>query len=69
MAKPSQEVYMLQLHGWGGADMLTLFDPRAAQLTSIAEKRRPIGSAILSYARGLWALGNHSVPHPSPLPA
>ena len=30
IAKNFKEVYMLQLHGWGGADMLNLFDPPAA---------------------------------------
>jgi len=42
MAKHFREVYLLQLHGWGGADMLNLFDPSGHKLTSIAEKRRPI---------------------------
>jgi hypothetical protein len=42
MAKHFKEVYMLQLHGWGGADMLNLFDPTGQKLTSIEEKRRPI---------------------------
>ena len=42
MAKRFKEVYLLQLHGWGGADMLNLFDPSGGKLTSIEEKRRPI---------------------------
>ncbi len=42
MAKHFKEVYLLQLHGWGGADMLNLFDPEGRKLTSIEEKRRPI---------------------------
>ena len=42
MAKQFREVYLLQLHGWGGADMLNLFDPSGRKLTSVAEKRRPI---------------------------
>ena len=42
IAKHCKEVYMLQLHGWGGADMVNLFDPSGRKLTSIEEKRRPI---------------------------
>ena len=42
MAKHFKEVYMLQLHGWGGADMLNLFDRSGRKLTSIEKKRRPI---------------------------
>jgi hypothetical protein len=42
MAKHFKEVYMLQLHGWGGADMLNMFDPSGRKLTSIGDKRRPI---------------------------
>jgi hypothetical protein len=42
LAKHYREVYMLQLHGWGGADMVNLFDPSGRKLTSIEEKRRPI---------------------------
>jgi hypothetical protein len=42
IAKNFKEVYMLQLHGWGGADMLNLFDPAGRRLTSTEEKRRPI---------------------------
>ncbi len=42
IAKNFKEVYMLQLHGWGGADMLNLFDPAGRRLTATEEKRRPI---------------------------
>lgn len=42
IAKNFKEVYMLQLHGWGGADMLNLFDSSGRKLTSIEQKRRPI---------------------------
>jgi hypothetical protein len=42
IAKNFKEVYLLQLHGWGGADMLNLFDPSGRRLTATEEKRRPI---------------------------
>ena len=42
IAKHFKRVFNLQLHGWGGADMLNLFDPAGRKLTSIEEKRRPI---------------------------
>ena len=42
IAKHFKNVFMLQLHGWGGADMLNLFNPDGNKLTSIEEKRRPI---------------------------
>lgn len=42
MAKHFKDVYLLQLHGWGGADMLNLFDPMGNKLTSREEKCRPI---------------------------
>ena len=55
MAKRFQEVYLLQLHGWGGADMLNLFDPSGHKLTSIAEKRRPIAPRFQTSARTMGA--------------
>ena len=55
MAKRFQEVYLLQLHGWGGADMLNLFDPSGHKLTSIAEKRRPIAPRSQTSARTMGA--------------
>ena len=55
IAKPYQEIYMLQLHGWGGADMLNLFDPSGRKLTSIAEKRRPIAPRAQLSARTMGA--------------
>ncbi|PYJ40093.1 MAG: hypothetical protein DME86_13100, partial [Verrucomicrobia bacterium] len=33
VAKHFKEVYMLQLHGWGGADMVNIFDPSGRRLT------------------------------------
>jgi hypothetical protein len=35
-------VYLCQLHGWGGADMLNLFDAAGRPLTDISAKRRAI---------------------------
>jgi hypothetical protein len=55
MAKHFKEVYMLQLHGWGGADMLNLFDPTGQKLTSIEEKRRPIAPRAQIGARMMGA--------------
>src|SRR6516164_4314799 len=55
MAKHFKEVYMLQLHGWGGADMLNLFDPSGRKLTSIADKRRPIAPRSQTSARAMGA--------------
>jgi hypothetical protein len=55
MAKQFTEVYMLQLHGWGGADMLNLFDPAGHKLTSIEEKRRPIAPRSQVSARTMGA--------------
>ena len=55
MAKHFKEVYMLQLHGWGGADMLNLFDPLGRKLTSIEEKRRPIAPRSQISARAMGA--------------
>ena len=55
MAKHFKEVYMLQLHGWGGADMLNLFDPSRRKLTSVEEKRRPIAPRSQKSARAMGA--------------
>jgi hypothetical protein len=55
IAKRFREVYMLQLHGWGGADMLNLFDPSGRQLTSIEDKRRPIAPRSQISARRMGA--------------
>jgi len=55
MAKHFNEVYMLQLHGWGGADMLNLFDPSGKKLTSVEQKRRPIAPRSQKSARGMGA--------------
>ena len=42
IAKRYGLVYLCQLHGWGGADMLNLYDPAGRPLTDIAAKRRAI---------------------------
>src|SRR5207302_1011629 len=55
LAKHFKEVYMLQLHGWGGADMLNLFDPSGHKLISPAEKRRPIAPRSQKSARAMGA--------------
>ena len=55
MAKRFKEVYLLQLHGWGGADMLNLFDPSGRKLISVAEKRRPIAPRSQTSARTIGA--------------
>jgi hypothetical protein len=55
MAKHYKEVYLLQLHGWGGADMLNLFDPSGRKLTSIADKRRAIAPRSQTSARTMGA--------------
>ena len=55
MAKQFREVYLLQLHGWGGADMLNSFDPSGRKLTSVAEKRRPIAPRSQTSARTMGA--------------
>jgi len=55
MAKRFKEVYLLQLHGWGGADMLNLFDPSGRKLTSVADKRRPIAPRSQASAKTMGA--------------
>jgi hypothetical protein len=55
IAKHFREVYMLQLHGWGAADMLNLFDPSGRPLTSIEDKRRPIAPRSQMSARRMGA--------------
>jgi hypothetical protein len=58
MATHFKEVYMLQLSGWGGADMLNLFDTFGRKLTSIEEMRRPIAPRLQKSA---WTMGAHKV--------
>jgi hypothetical protein len=55
MAKQFKEVYMLQLHGWGGADMLNLFDPSGRKLICTDNKRRPIAPRSQKSARAMGA--------------
>jgi hypothetical protein len=42
IAKQYKRVYYCALHGWGGADMLNLFDSNGYKLTEPNERRRPI---------------------------
>jgi hypothetical protein len=42
IAKNFQNVFYCALHGWGGADMLNLFDPDGRKLTDPVQKRRAI---------------------------
>ncbi|MGC2416037.1 MAG: hypothetical protein WA459_25500 [Stellaceae bacterium] len=42
MARHFKEVYLLQLHSWGAADMLNLFDPSGRKLIAVEQKRRVI---------------------------
>jgi hypothetical protein len=58
IAKRFKEVYLLQLHGWGGADMLNLLDPSGRRLVATAEKRRPIAPRA---QRSATAMGAHKV--------
>lgn len=55
IAKHFKEIYMLQLHGWGGADMLNLFDSAGRKLTSAEQKRRPIAPRAQKSARQFGA--------------
>lgn len=55
MAKRFKEVYLLQLHGWGGADMLNLFDPSGRKLIAPDQKRRPIAPRAQKSARTFGA--------------
>ena len=42
IAKNYKKVFYCALHGWGGADMMNLFDSDGKKLTDAREKRRPI---------------------------
>jgi len=55
IAKHFKEVYMLQLHGWGGADMLNLFDPSGRKLVDVVQRRRPIAPRSQKSARAMGA--------------
>jgi hypothetical protein len=46
---------MLQLHGWGGADMLNLFDPSGRKLVDVVQRRRPIAPRSQKSARAMGA--------------
>lgn len=54
-AKRAKEAYLLQLHGWGGADMINLFDPDGNKLTSVEDKRQPIAPRAQRSARTMGA--------------
>ena len=55
IAKQFKEVYFLQLHGWGGADMSNLFAPDGTKLTSVDERRRLIAPRAQRSARAMGA--------------
>jgi hypothetical protein len=55
LSKHFKEVYSLQLHGWGGADMLNLFDPSGCKLVSVEQKRRPIAPRSQKSGRAMGA--------------
>jgi len=63
IAKRYRDVYLCQLHGWGGADMLNLYDPSGRALTDIAAKRRPIAPRAQRAAVQFGA--NHVIPFSS----
>ena len=42
IAEGYKQVYYCALHGWGGADMLNVFDPQGRKLVEPLERRRPI---------------------------
>ena len=42
IAKNYKQVYYCALHGWGGADMVNLFDSEGHKLVEPTERRRPI---------------------------
>ena len=63
IARRYKEVYLCQLHGWGGADMLNLFSPDGSPLTDIAVKRRPIAPRAQRAAVQFGA--NHFIPFSS----
>jgi hypothetical protein len=53
LARNYRHVYYFALNGWGGADMLNLFDPDGRKLVDPEERRRPIAPraqrAAMSY--------------------
>ncbi len=51
-------VYYCALHGWGGADMLNVFDPEGRKLIEPMERRRPIAPRA---QRGAQMHGAHYV--------
>jgi hypothetical protein len=55
IARHFKEVYTLQLHGWGGADMLNLFDPSGRKLVDVEQKRRSIAPRAQKSARAMGA--------------
>ena len=50
IAENYKKVFYCALHGWGGADMLNLFDPEGRKLVEPLEKRRPIAPRAQSGA-------------------
>jgi hypothetical protein len=54
-AKRAKETYLLQLHGWGGADMANLFDPDGNKLISVEDKHGLIAPRAQRSARTMGA--------------
>jgi len=55
IAKQFKEIYMLQLHAWGGADMLNLFDATGSKLVRAEQRRRAIAPRAQRCARSMGA--------------
>ncbi|MDX2222405.1 MAG: hypothetical protein SFV21_06640 [Rhodospirillaceae bacterium] len=53
-------VFYCALHGWGGADMLNLFDPSGNKLVDVEARRRPIAPGAQRMARKYGA--THIIP-------
>jgi len=50
IARNFDKSYILALHGWGGADMLNLFDHEGRPMTDVDIKRRPIAPRAQRWA-------------------
>jgi hypothetical protein len=60
IAKQYTNVFYCALHGWGGADMVNLFDPEGRKLTDPTKKRRAIAPRIQRGAKLHGA--NYAIP-------
>ena len=63
IAKAYKNTYLCQLHGWGGADMLNLFDSSGKPLKDLAALKRPIAPRSQRAAMNFGA--NHVIPFSS----